>query len=85
MSEVLQLFEMNAGLSSSKELNERRLQEAGEASHKIADLEARLEERVSVTNQHREKKKKATAALEKRVQAVSCSGPVSGGHVTQRT
>eukprot|EP00752_Nemacystus_decipiens_P016305 g14581.t1 len=69
MSEVSQLFEMNAGLSSSKELNHRWRQEAGEASRKIADLEARLEEKVSVTHRHLENKQKATTALEKRVQA----------------
>lgn len=71
MSEVSQLFEMNADLSSSKELNERRRHEEGEASRKIADLEKRLEEKVSVTDRHREEKKRATAALEKRVKAVS--------------
>lgn len=71
MSEVSQLFELNAGLSSSKELNQRRRQEAGEASHKIADLEERLEEKVSVTHRHLDNKKKATSVLEKRVQAVS--------------
>lgn len=70
MSEVSQLFEMNAGLSSSKELNQRSREEAGEASHKITDLEKRLEEKVSVTHRHLEKKKKATVALEKRVQGV---------------
>lgn len=71
MSEVLQLFEMHADVSTSKEFNERRRQEAIEASLKITDLEERLEEKVSVTDRHREKKKKATAALQKRVQAVS--------------
>ncbi len=70
MSEVSQLCEMNAELSSSKESNDRRRQEAAETSLKITDLEERLEEQVSITDRHRERKAAATAVLEKRVQEV---------------
>eukprot|EP00903_Cladosiphon_okamuranus_P005581 g5554.t1 len=83
MSEVSQLFEMKAGLTSSKELNQRRRQGADEASQKIADLEARLEEKVSVTNRHCEMKKKAEVALAKRVQAEKDLA-LKANHVVER-
>lgn len=80
MSEVSQLCEMNAELSASKESNDRRRQEAVETSIKIGDLEKRLEEQVSITDRHRDKKATATAVLEKRVQEV---GPAAeqGGRI----
>lgn len=69
-SEVSQLCEMNAELSSCKENNDRTRQEVNDIRVMIGLQEKRLESQVSVTNRHRSGKAAATAAVEKRVQAV---------------
>ncbi|CBJ48293.1 expressed unknown protein [Ectocarpus siliculosus] len=69
-SEVSQLCEMNAELSSSKENNDRTRQEISDIRVMIGLQEKRLESQVSVTNRHRSGKAAAMAAVEKRVQGL---------------
>ncbi|CAB1121452.1 unnamed protein product [Ectocarpus sp. CCAP 1310/34] len=67
-SEVSQLCEMNAELSSCKENNDRTRQEISDIRVMIGLQEKRLESQVSATNRHRSGKAAATAAVEKRMQ-----------------
>ncbi|CAN0228043.1 unnamed protein product [Ectocarpus sp. 12 AP-2014] len=69
-SEVSQLCEMNAELSSCKENNDRTRKEISDIRVMIGLQEKRLESQVSVTNRHRSGKAAATAAVEKRVQGL---------------
>lgn len=71
MEGVSQLYQKQAEIFSSREINDRRRQEGAEMADRIGDLEKRLEEQVSFTNRHREKKMAATAILDKRLQTVS--------------
>ncbi|CAM9431250.1 unnamed protein product [Ectocarpus sp. 13 AM-2016] len=69
-SEVSQLCEMNAELTSCKENNDRTRQEISDIRVMIGLQEKRLESQVSVTNRHRSGKAAAMAAVEKRVQGL---------------
>ncbi|CAN0397511.1 unnamed protein product [Hapterophycus canaliculatus] len=69
-SEVSQLSEMSAELSSSKESNGRRRSEVADTAIKIGRLEKSLEEQVALADRHREDLAALSAALEKRVQKV---------------
>ncbi|CAM9530576.1 unnamed protein product [Scytosiphon promiscuus] len=66
-SEVAQLSEMSAELSSWKDSNGRRRSEVADTVGKIGRLEKSLEEQVSLTDRHRENLAALSAALEKRV------------------
>lgn len=71
MEGVSQLYQKQAEIFSSREINDRRRKEGAEMADRIGDLEKRLEEQVSITNRHREQKVVATAILEKKLQTVS--------------